>query len=331
MTRVLRRLRSVIAGLTVAAVGAVVAPPSSAEVLGPSVELDRTAAAPGEAVVATLYGFTASSVTVAVCGNLAKRGSVDCNVIAGTSEAIDRRLPATVTQHVVHAPPAPCPCLVRVTSTGSDEFAVAPLEVIGHPTGPTVGPASGSGVEVHVRATRARAGLVAWFRAALGGPTAYDVAISVRNVGTEAIDSVALTGSAGRSAEDDLVALDLPAIDAIAPGQSWTEVVRATVEAPVLGRYVWRVQAAGSVGGPVVATGSVVHVPLLLYVIAAALMFDLGVVLMRARRRRHDRALVVPSAGDVIDLPALDREWVVDLRSEQTTGDCAVDEPVKVT
>ncbi len=94
---------------------------------GPKVTLDRPEAAPGEKVLVSMSGFTAArGVSISVCGNLARRGSADC-AMASSQGIGDRSVSRRhVAELLVQPPPLPCPCLVRVTSTSGDEFAVAP-------------------------------------------------------------------------------------------------------------------------------------------------------------------------------------------------------------
>lgn len=280
----LRRPASAVAAMTLAlAWGG--APMAAAA--GPTISLDRAVVAPGEPVIVTLAGFTGSSITVAVCGNLAKRGSADCNMAASTSEDIDRRSETTLTQMFVAPPPATCPCLVRASSTSHHEFAVTAIELVGHPTGPVVDPEPGPLIELDVDAARAGGGFVGWGRAALGGPTSYRVTVSVRNLTTEVLSGVVVSGSAVRGGNTDAVPLGLLPPGPIGPGQRWTTTVDAELPAPVLGRYVWQVTAAGA-GAPVKAQYEVRQVPVLLLLLVSVLVVDVSVVVRRSLRRRRE-------------------------------------------
>jgi hypothetical protein len=52
---------------------------------GPSITLDRSEVSVGDPVIVSMYDFTGQQVTVAVCGNLGKRGSTDCNMTSSSA------------------------------------------------------------------------------------------------------------------------------------------------------------------------------------------------------------------------------------------------------
>jgi hypothetical protein len=262
---------------------------------GPSISLDRSAVGPGERVIVTLDGFKGTAVTISVCGNQARRGSVDCNTTASEGLGLDRDGSSTVAQLPVAAPPLPCPCLIRAATTNFDEVAVAPIELIGHPVGPVVGASTEEPLLVEVSARRAPHGLVANLRALLGGPTAYDVSVSVRNRSTETLDHVVLAGSAGRGHDDEVAQLELPSLGPLAPGQTWAGEVRATVPAPVVGEFVWQVTASGA-GSSVRGEMPTRALPVGLGVLLVVLIGDIGVMLWRRVARRRTAAAAMSAA-----------------------------------
>jgi len=290
--------------LAAVAVAAVVAssalwPVGAGATEGPTATVDRQEAAPGEPLVVTLRGFEGDSVTVAVCGNLAKRGSSDCNMPAAQSEGIRHDRVATLTQLFVQPPPMPCPCLVRASTASNDEFAVAPITVLGHPVGPVVDTERGPLGEVDVDVGPAGSGLLAAVRSALGGPTPYELTVRVRNITTEPLSNVALTGSARHRFDDNAATLRFDAPGTIEPGQTWEQRVEAEVGAPVLGRCRWQVAAAGA-GSAVVVEQAVSHVPVALLVALVLLLVDVVVITVRivVRRRRRRRADELPDDVD---------------------------------
>ncbi len=257
---------------------------------GPTVTLDRYEIGPGDRVVLTLDGFESRSVVISVCGNDARRGSADCNMPESEGLGIDRDRENTVSSVPVAVPPTPCPCLIRVSSATNDEVAVAAITLIGHPVAPVVGtPGVGEPLAVSVTAKAAPDGVLGWVRSSLGGATTYDVTVTVRNRSTETQDGVTLIGSAGRGADDELVALDVSDPGSIEPGQTWTEVVRADLPAPVYGAAEWRVVATGA-GPATTTTQRTSHQPLLLIVVAFVFVVDLVVVVARFVRRRRTAA-----------------------------------------
>ena len=124
----------------------------------------------------TLVGFTSQQVTVAVCGNLAKRGSSDCNMPQSQSERIRANEDVTLTQLFVQPPPVPCPCIVRATGTNG-EFAIAPIDLVGHPIEAIVSPDDGPLVEVGLAVERRSEGFSGSVRAGLGAATTYAVTV----------------------------------------------------------------------------------------------------------------------------------------------------------
>lgn len=261
----------------------------------PRIVLDRTEVNVGDAVVATMSGLQGETVTVTVCGNLARRGSQDC---ANSSSVGDELLPdgPSYTQLVVAAPPVPCPCLVRAVANGSRDFAVAPVTIIGHPVGPVVSPDGEPLVEVAVEPRRAVDGPIAMLRSALGGPTRYEVTVSVRNVSTERLDGVVVRGEGVQQLTDDVANLDEVRPGPIEPGATWSTTEVVEVAAPVLGRAHWSVTATGA-GPAVEAEETVRHVPWALLVVVPILVLDAAVMSWRVtggrwrRRRRLDEEL----------------------------------------
>ena len=287
--------RSLLALATAVCVALCISMPAGAqaETTGPSVALDRYEMAPTERVVLTLDGFVAGSVIISVCGNDARRGSSDCNMVESEGLRLNREGGETISSIPVAAPPVPCPCIIRVSTTGNDEVAVAAITLIGHPVAPVVGaPSLTDALAVSVSASATPDGLGGWVRSTLGGAATYEVTVKVRNRSTVSLERVAVSGSAGRDAENVLTTLELTDPGEIAPGQTWTEVVQAELPAPVYGSVEWRVDVSG-VGPTVAATDSTRHTPVLLAVLVVVLLVDLALLgwrLVARRRRRKEEA-----------------------------------------
>ncbi|MGH9273405.1 MAG: hypothetical protein ACRDZU_02065 [Acidimicrobiales bacterium] len=256
---------------------------------GPSVTVEPAQMSPGDNVVVSLTGWRTNVVTLSVCGNLAARGSSDCNIVASEGIGLLRDSPISRRDFVVYAPPTTCPCVLRAASTDSDEVATAPIDLIGHPMGPIVRSASFEPIEVSLTSRRAPHGVIANLRSWVGGPTGYDVTVSVRNRSTETLEHVVLAGSAGRGRTDDVTALAIPPVGALAPGQTWEHTFRATVPAPVLGGFVWQVTASGA-GPSVSAVDTTTSLPLGFILLAVMFVIDVGaMVWRRLARRRHQQ------------------------------------------
>lgn len=264
---------------------------------GPAISLGESTIRPGEGVVVTLQGWTARVVTLSVCGNLAKRGSADCNMVAARAVGLANPAEATRTEFFVSAPPTNCPCVIRASGASQDEVAVAPIDLVGVPVGPVVDPHPGPLVSVSLETRAAHDGLLAAIRSALGGPTSYEVAVSVRNLSGEALSNLDLSGSAGRGRGNEAVSFGIPTPNALSPGQTWKREVRVTLPAPVFGRFVWSVTASGA-GAPVRADSSTRHTPVALVLLVMILVADIVFMIWRriARRRVVRRRAVVGDA-----------------------------------
>jgi hypothetical protein len=291
-------------GLLVALIAVSGASASAGDVGAPSfptIELDRTAAGIGEEVVVTLRGWPDRVVTLSVCGNLARRGSVDCNQVASQGVALNRDGSPTLTGFAVPTPPTTCPCVIRASSTRQDAVAVAPIELHGVPVGPLVGTAADPPVRVSLGARRATGGLIGSLRSALGGPTTYEVTVLVHNRSAETLTAVAVAGAATRGG-DDVGALTLPAPGPLEPGATWEQVVRSTLPAPVVGTFGWEVTASGA--GPAAHAELARGIrPVWLLVLGLVLVLDVGAIawrwIGRRRRKRRARRALVP--GQVAD------------------------------
>ena len=285
---------AIVAILHVAIVGgAVVAQvPDGATLAAPDMFLDRTAGAPGDAVFVTLTGWPGRAVTLTICGNQALRGSQDCNMVRSESESLNRDDTPTVAHLPIYAPPLPCPCVVRATTRTNEVVDFAPIEIIGHPIAPLVEPEVFDPLSITMQTKRARTGLIDTVRSALGGPTAYDVTVTVQNRSGSLVSGVTVSGAVGRGNDVDGDSAGLqfaPAAD-LAPGEQRTESSRVSVPAPAVGSFTLSAVAAG--GGPVAtASDSVKHVPFPLLILLAVLAGDLVAIVMRRRRKRlEDRA-----------------------------------------
>lgn len=267
---------------------------------GPSVVLDRTEAQPGQRVSVTLSGWRSTSVNLSVCGNLARRGSADCNVAASQEVRLANGSDVTLIYLVVFAPPTTCPCVVRAASQGQEEVVLLPIGLVGVPVGPIVGPDSREPVSVSVEARAADRGALGALRAALGGPVLYRVKVSLRNVSAGPISEISLKGAAGRGRSDTAVSFNLPSPGAIAPGQTWEHELLVTTPSLMLAGAAWRVTASGA-GAPAVATTVTSRAPIGLFLLGAVLVIDIAVMAWRMTVGRRRRRLTSPLAPDLAE------------------------------
>jgi len=266
---------------------------------GPRVTLDVAQGAIGEPVWITVSGFDTSWVTISFCGNEARRGSPDCNMLAseGAEVAIETPL---VRQLFIAEPPMPCPCVVRVADRTNTIVANATLDILGHPTGKVVGgyEAPGGGIAVSVRAVPVSSTAMSWLRGELGGESEYDVTVRVRNDSVVELSNLRLAGSAGRSAENDLLELPLDDPGTLAAGETWEQTIRTTAPPASFDNLEWRVFVSG-VGPTVVASDSTSRSPRLLAVLAVSFVVLIGAVLVRWRVRVHYRRSLAVSGSTV--------------------------------
>jgi sortase A len=253
---------------------------------GPVVSSNRTEVAPGDLVVLTIDRFKARTVTISICGNQARRGSVDCNMTASKGLRLDVGT-ATVAQMGITSPPVGCPCVVRVSSQTNDEVAVTPIDLSGHPIEPVVGGSNLNAplVAVSIRARAASRGLFDRIRSGLGGAVNYQVTVTVKNLTTEPVHRVNLSASVRRN-QDTLADLAFDDTVEIGPGQTWKQVVSAEMPAPSLGSIEWQV-AATQAGPLVLATSTTRHHPVLLLLLTMTLVVDVALLAIRHRMRRR--------------------------------------------
>ena len=255
---------------------------------GPAVVLDQDEAEIGDRLVMTISGFQARVVDITVCGNEARRGSVDCdNRGTRARETNDDGAP-TPAHVIVTAPPVACPCIVRVTSRDNLELAVAPVTIIGHPvadlqdSGPSQIPLS-----VGISAERMSVGAGSGLRQSLGGPATYEVAVSVRNASTFRIDNVAVASTYDRG-DSDVRTIEIPDPGPLEPGESWEQLVEVEVPALTFGEVEWSATASGQ-GPSVTATDTTTSRPWLLIVLCIVLAIDLVILLVRLVNRLRGR------------------------------------------
>lgn len=267
---------------------------------GPVVTLDRTEIDPGQRVVLNIDGFESSNVTISVCGNEARRGSVDCNMYASEGLKLDTDGTSTVIQIPIAAPPSPCPCVIRVSNRTFDEIAIAPITLIGHPVAPVVEtPGQQGALDVTISANAAPLGLFARARASVGGPATYEVTVTLKNTSTVPMPTVSLAGSVARSG-DQLATLTLEDPGLIAPGRTWQQVIIAEVPGPSFGSLRWRVDVSGA-GPTVTAVVGTEQRPTLLIVVILFLVADVFLLMIRFVVRRRQRNLSPASNEPVLE------------------------------
>lgn len=319
----LGRASRLVAGAAIALGALAFASPGQAQNVssGPTVVPDRTELNVGERVAMTITGFEARSVIMTVCGNDARRGSADCDLRGAQAREINRDGTPTLGSVVVSAPPAPCPCVIRVVSDDNAEVAVASVTIVGHPVAEVVEPTEFvQPLVVEIDAVTGSSGFGDRLRSSLGGPTTYEVMVRVRNRDTYVLEDIRATASFTRQRYDDTRSIPIDDPGTIEPGATWEQVVEVDTPSLTMGDVTWQVTVSG-IGPPVTATDSTSSQPIALYVVGAILVLDLLALvwrrLARRRRRRASRATEHSSEpflddlgghGDVIEIPNTDGE-----------------------
>ena len=276
-------------------------------VTGPTIVLDRFEAAPGDRLALELAGFNGVPVTISICGNEARRGSVDCDMTA----SLVRETPvegAVGTDLTVTAPPTPCPCIIRASSQDNLQVAVAPLVIIGHPVADVVGGAAAAEVlGVGITANPAPAGFGDTIRSSLGGPTTYEVTIRVTNRATFDVPAVAVSSTYTRHWSGDTRNIDVDDPGTLSPGESWITTVQVDVPSLTFGDVEWRATVSGQ-GPSVTATDTTSSRPILLYLLMAILAIDLLILAWRliARVRRREDGELAADDNPFMDEPGPD-------------------------
>lgn len=281
--------------------------PDGPVVSGPIVTTTVTEAPVGARVPLTFDGFLSPFVTISVCGNEARRGSVDCNMSTSEGTEISGSRPGYYQMHI-DTPPADCPCVIRVVGKDASEVALTPIVITGHPVSPPVdAPHLGQLVAVSVNARKTPNGIPDALRSDLGGRTTYEVTVRVKNITTTPLSHVQISASAGHGKSDDsLVSIDIDDPGLIGVGQTWQQIVSVEIPAPVFGKTEWRAVVSGA--GPVVTARSVTkHRPWLLMALVMLVLFNGWLLFVRWRTRcRERRAATVPDEADLgtIDGPS---------------------------
>jgi len=254
----------------------------------PTIRASATAAGPGTIVIVTFSGWS-SPVVVAVCGNDALRGAVDCDQTGSVGVAASQRAPET-RQLIVTAPPAPCPCVLRASTPGEQLVRTIPFDVVGVPRAPLTKPPGSEGSALKVSARLASGSLSFGDRArsALGGPTRRVLELTLSNAGTAPLSDVSVTAAVGRDSQSG-DPLQPPNVDPLVPGQTRRLELPVRLSAPSFGRYVVFGTVYGG-GAPVSFAASTRTMPWALVVIALLLVADVvAVATLRLRHRSRDR------------------------------------------
>jgi len=262
--------------------GVLLAPGAAAE---PSIAVSAVTGAPGDVVIVTLDGWN-EVTTVAVCGNEARRGAVDCDLIGSIGITASEHQPEN-RDLIVSVPPTTCPCVLRAATPGEQTVRTVPFTVVGVDTGPVVGAdrASGASLRVSAEIVGRSVSVLDALRSGLGGSTRRTLVLTLTNTGTAPIAGLTATAAVGRDTQGG-APLQLPAFEALNPGETRPYNIDVTLSPPSFGSY--------AVFGTIYAQGTAVSfsstattTPWLLVVLVSGLLFDLvAMAILRLGRRR---------------------------------------------
>ena len=257
---------------------------------GPSIRLSTPTARPGDNITVTLAGF-AGVTTVAICGNDAQRGAVDCDQIssvgvpASSAGPTQQRLRVTV-------PPSPCPCVIRASTTGETTVKTVAIDIVGAPTAPVqAAPIAGAPtVVVQAKVVSGKQSVFDRLRSTFAGPTRRTLVLRLQDTGAAPLTGLSVTAAVGRTTQGG-EPLQPPNVDVVQPGDSQTYRLNVSLGAPSYGSYDVFGTVYGA-GPPVSFTASTSTQPWGLFIVVVLFLADvIAMGYVRLQRRRRERAL----------------------------------------
>jgi hypothetical protein len=293
---VVRSMSSILAGLVLA--GVIWAAPGAAADPGPTARAETTDVALGQLVrvQGSNWGPPGSGVVqVVVCGNDAVNNSADCD-LADTAEGAIRAGGTFFTGITIHAPPRPCPCLLRVYSTASYVDVKIPIRIAGVPSAtPVAAPGSQRRLSLSHVGISGSGPMLSWFGAAPIRRVHFDVT----NAGDVSLTNPPIDVTWG-SGSNPAGFIAPPQVGVLAPGQTRRVSVAIPMHAVSLGTYTVVVKASPVGGQGATAPAQSTIIPW--GWIAILLLVALGVILARRRARRR-RAVADQQASPVTARP----------------------------
>jgi sortase A len=263
------------------------------------VTLSTQMGAPGDVVLVTIERWPGSTVSVSLCGNEARRGSRDCDLLGAQSVNIEPAGP-TVAPLPLTVPPVGCPCVVRVADQAGDVAVHAiPIALNGVPDSPALAdePAPESGLEVGAQVKRADTGWPRSWLPAFAGATPRVLVVTIRNLGAAATHDLRLDAAVGRD-RDSGEPIGTQVIEPVAPGETRRVTLPFSVPGPVWGEYV----VYGSISGASSRHEFAARTdndPWALELVAPLLLLGFARVLRRRERRRRAGELPPDVSGPV--------------------------------
>jgi hypothetical protein len=260
-------------------------PRTSSPSTTPTVNVSPAQVRDGDTVLVTGNDWPASTqVAVQVCGAGGEGGSAHCDLPSST--IVGASATGTFgTQLVVHNPPVPCPCVVKVYAVGTDATRSVQLQLAGAPTAPVPSATtSKSSAPLRVESARIEGGSWAgWF----GVAVTRTLVLRVHNVSGAPVNRPLVLASAGRASRPDATQA-VPPIGPFAIDETRTIRVPVELGAMAIGGYRVRVRA-GAEGTLTSATTTTQVWPWGLFAIALVLIQMVLLAWRNATRRHLDR------------------------------------------
>ncbi|MFY1636333.1 hypothetical protein ACN27F_24175 [Solwaraspora sp. WMMB335] len=245
--------------------GAASQPSAVARAAQPQVGVSPVTASVGQSVAVTLTGWPTGNVQLEICGNRARRGTLDC-ATAGASQLYLPGADPVSTRITVVAPPVACPCVIRVRTLGGGGVPTsavgsaaaggvtgsAAVEIVG--TDAPVAPADGG--PARLRVTELAVVPADWDWPSLFAlPSQLVIDLEVGNDGSADVSEARMSLLVGRP-DRPTVIVDAPELAGLAAGQRRTVRIAVPLDAPVYGRYAVHGQIhGGAAEGIDTATG----------------------------------------------------------------------------
>lgn len=255
----------------------------------PAVRLDQGSTKIGARVVVRLAGWPVGTVSVELCGNQARRGSVDCAVASASTIAVGASGSA-VTEVSVTQPPVACPCVVRARQATGGTVWVAPIAVTGVRARAAARATGAAPTELTVDARLSGPG-AGW--ELLGGPATRTLTLTVRNTGRVLVAEPQLAVTFGRPARQTSGSM-LLTTGSLAPGEQRALRVPVTFEAPAWGHYTVRTEVRGVDNAPV----SYAHARAYPWLLALLPIAAAAMVVLRPSWRNRGRTPSDPRTAD---------------------------------
>jgi hypothetical protein len=276
--------------------------PSEAQVVDPTVAIDRTGTAAGEEMLITGGGWpNGSTLIVELCGHGGLRGTPDCDVTNQRTAGVGPGGTFAV-QITTALPPSPCPCVVKATDQVTQIAATAPIAVAGLPTVPITAadmPAART-IEISSIALTDGGRWAELFGA--GGRRVLEVTLV--NTGAVAVDSPDVSVAWGKGSHPDGF-VKPPETKRMEPGDTQTLTVALNRAPFTIGQQTAIVEIQG-LGEPVVARATTSGYPWGLLALALVLLQLLLLRIrnrVRRRMRRGSEHVVEAPEDAVLELP----------------------------